>query len=52
MGFNDVVNEQFIRQSLWLGFDDANGPHAVYHGVGIYYEDDMPDSLKIQSHFM
>ena len=46
MGFNDVVNEQFIRQSLWLGFDDANGPHAVYHGVGIGCEDDMPDSLK------
>lgn len=46
MGFNDVVNEQFIRQSLWLGFDDANGPHAVYHGVGIGCEDDMPDSVR------
>ena len=54
MGFNDVVNEQFIRQSLWLGYDDADGPHAVYHGVGIGCEDDMPDSVvkKSQSLFM
>lgn len=46
LGFNDVVNEQFITQSLWLGFDAANGPHAIYHGVGIDCETDMPDSVK------
>ena len=45
MGFNDVVNEQFIPQSLWLGYEDAVGPHAIYHGVGINCEDNMPDSL-------
>lgn len=45
MGFNDVVNEQFIPQSLWLGYEDAVGPHAIYHGVGISCEDNMPDSL-------
>lgn len=46
LGFNDVVNDQFIRQSLWLGFDQANGPHAIYHGVGIGCEDNEPDSVN------
>ena len=45
LGFNDVVNDQFIQQSLWLGFNNTNGPHAFYHGVGIGCEDDTPDSV-------
>lgn len=45
MGFNDVVNDQFIRQSLWLGFEDESGPHGIYHGVGIDCEDNTPNSL-------
>lgn len=46
LGFNDVINDQFVKQSLWMAYEDANGPHAIYQGVGIDCEDNMPDSMK------
>lgn len=46
LDFNENVNESFVRHSLWLGYKEENGSHAIYHGNGIGCEENLPESIQ------
>jgi len=43
--FNEVVNESFFPQSLWLAYSNANGAHGIYHGENISCDENSPGSM-------
>jgi hypothetical protein len=43
--FNEVVNESFFPQSLWLAYNDANGVHGIYHGENISCDENNPANM-------